>query len=173
MGNNHRAAGFATVDAFVEAMMQSEVAQLNAFVSFVASDKTMLSALRRKDWAAFAKAYNGAGYRKNLYDEKLAAAYQRLSQSLAPGPASSATPAAGVTILPSEVALKLALVRLLAAYAMMLVPSGRRQRPGAQWTLHGPGNGLVLMHHIASALDRPVRQRTASTSVSIWSAWID
>ena len=100
MGNNHRAAGFATVDAFVEAMMQSEVAQLNAFVSFVASDKTMLSALRRKDWAAFAKAYNGAGYRKNLYDEKLEAAYQRLSQSLAPGPASSATPAAGVTILP-------------------------------------------------------------------------
>jgi len=100
MGNNHRAAGFSTVDAFVEAMMRSEAAQLKAFVSFVASDKKMLSALRQKDWAAFAKAYNGAGYRKNLYDEKLQAAYQRFSQLQAPRPANSPKPAAGVTILP-------------------------------------------------------------------------
>ena len=100
MGNNHRAAGFATVDGFVAAMMRSEAAQLNAFVSFVAGDKAMLSALRQQDWAAFAKAYNGAGYRKNLYDEKLQAAYQRLSSSHAPRPARSAAPAARVTNVP-------------------------------------------------------------------------
>lgn len=91
MGNNHRAAGFATAHAFVEAMSTSEAEQLKAFVSFVASDRTLLSALRQKDWAAFARAYNGAGYRKNHYDTKLQAAYQRLSQP----PARSAVPASG------------------------------------------------------------------------------
>lgn len=102
MGENHRAAGFATVDAFVEAMMTSEAAQLNAFVSFVASDRTMLTALRQKNWAAFAKAYNGAGYHKNLYDTKLQSAYQRQSMTQAPGPARSAVPISGTTILPTR-----------------------------------------------------------------------
>ena len=33
--------------------------------------------LRKQDWAAFAHAYNGAGYRANKYDTKLAAAFAR------------------------------------------------------------------------------------------------
>jgi hypothetical protein len=35
----------------------------------------LLSALKGKKWAAFAKGYNGADYARNLYDAKLAQAY--------------------------------------------------------------------------------------------------
>lgn len=35
--------------------------------------------LKRKDFAAFARGYNGAAFRKNKYDVKMAAAYRRLS----------------------------------------------------------------------------------------------
>jgi N-acetyl-anhydromuramyl-L-alanine amidase AmpD len=34
-------------------------------------------ALDNRDWEAFARGYNGAGYRRNAYHTKLAAAYQR------------------------------------------------------------------------------------------------
>ncbi len=84
MGSNYRAAGFRSVRAFVKAMTQSEADHLRAFVSFVSADATMKKALRDHDWAAFAKAYNGKGYAKNKYDEKLAAAYKKFA---APQPA--------------------------------------------------------------------------------------
>jgi hypothetical protein len=67
-------------------MTQSEEAQLRAFVSFVRSRSTMAEALRKKNWAAFAKAYNGPGYAKNQYDTKLAASYAKFAAS-APAPA--------------------------------------------------------------------------------------
>ena len=79
MGSNHRAAGYASVRLFVEALSRSEAAHLRAFVAFVGNDKTMAKALRDKEWAAFAKAYNGKGYKKNLYDDKLKAAYDRFA----------------------------------------------------------------------------------------------
>ena len=47
----------------------------------------MAEALRKKNWAAFAKAYNGPGYAKNQYDTKLAAAYASFAT---PAPAPSA-----------------------------------------------------------------------------------
>ena len=37
----------------------------------------MLKALKAKDWAGFAKMYNGPNYQINDYDTKLAAAYRR------------------------------------------------------------------------------------------------
>ena len=90
MGSNFRAAGFTSVRQFVQALSRSEAAHLKAFVSFVASDKVMIAALRRHDWAAFAKSYNGKGYRQNLYDDKLKSAYEKFAQ-----PASSAPPKPG------------------------------------------------------------------------------
>jgi hypothetical protein len=33
--------------------------------------------LENLDWAKFARGYNGAGYKQNKYDEKLAAAYKK------------------------------------------------------------------------------------------------
>lgn len=88
MGENFKAAGFDTVTDFVFALPQSESAHLKAFANFVASNKKMLIALKTKSWASFAASYNGAGYKKNDYDTKMAAAYKRLKP-----PAAGSTPA--------------------------------------------------------------------------------
>lgn len=79
MGSHYAAAGFVSVQAFVDALARSEAAHLQAFVSFVGANSTMKAALQKKNWAAFAKAYNGAGYAKNEYDTKMANAYARLA----------------------------------------------------------------------------------------------
>ena len=86
MGSNYKAAGFKSVRAFVKAMTQSEADHLRAFVSFVAANAKMKKALQDRDWAAFAKAYNGKGYARNKYDEKLAAAYKKFAAPPAPPP---------------------------------------------------------------------------------------
>lgn len=48
---------------------------------FIYRNKTMLSVLQersaQKNWAQFAKAYNGPAYKENKYDAKLNEAYQR------------------------------------------------------------------------------------------------
>jgi hypothetical protein len=75
LGNNHKAAGFDTVQAFVEAHKVSEREHLQAFCAFIRS-QGMLDSLISRDWAAFAKKYNGAGYRANEYDTKLKSAYE-------------------------------------------------------------------------------------------------
>jgi hypothetical protein len=49
-------------------------------------------ALRQRDWAAFARGYNGPGYRANRYDAKLAQAFARHSSATSadrPGPATA------------------------------------------------------------------------------------
>lgn len=80
MGFNHELCGFPTVGEFVDAMKESEGRQLDAFVSFVI--KTGLAdELRRHDWAGFAEGYNGAGYKANKYDTKMAAAYKRFAKN--------------------------------------------------------------------------------------------
>ena len=79
MGFNHEGAGFDNVQDFVVAMRESESNQLDAFVSFVQSHPNMVTALRNQDWASFASAYNGPGYRENSYDTKIADAYERHS----------------------------------------------------------------------------------------------
>lgn len=80
MGANYKACGFATVDDFVAAMEKSEGDQLKAFVGFVKSNK-LDGYLRKLNWAAFAKGYNGPGYAKNAYDKKLANAYTKYSKA--------------------------------------------------------------------------------------------
>jgi hypothetical protein len=86
MGSNHAACGFDGVRSFVQAMSRSEAAHLSAFVSFVASNKARLKALRDQDWATFAKMYNGAGYAKRGYHLKMKRAFDVIvaSQSAAP-----------------------------------------------------------------------------------------
>jgi hypothetical protein len=78
MGFNHAAAGFPTVQKFVNAMYASEAAQLDAFVNFILHEK-LDDELRERRWAAFARRYNGPGYAANKYDTKLAKAYERFT----------------------------------------------------------------------------------------------
>lgn len=76
LGDNHVQAGFATVREFTDAMCRSEADQFGAFVNFIAGNRLLQRALVGKDWAQFARLYNGPGYTINRYDEKLRAAYE-------------------------------------------------------------------------------------------------
>lgn len=74
MGFNYRPAGFASLEAFVEAMKESEGEHLLAMCAFIKTNG-LDRHLRARDWAAFARGYNGPGFAKNRYDVKLANAY--------------------------------------------------------------------------------------------------
>lgn len=81
MGFNYEAAGFKKLQDFVNAMYESEQAQLLAWMNFIKTDKhgRMVPALRQHRWADFARDYNGSDYAKNKYDTKLAEAYMDFS----------------------------------------------------------------------------------------------
>ena len=76
LGQNHGAAGFANVVDFVRAMCQTEAEHLKAFVRFILADSTMHQALQSRDWATFARRYNGPQFHKNHYDERMEEAYR-------------------------------------------------------------------------------------------------
>lgn len=76
MGFNHAIVGFATVEAFVYAMRKSEGEHLQAFCAYV-KHEFLDDELRDHRWDDFARRYNGPGYQKNDYAEKLAMAYER------------------------------------------------------------------------------------------------
>lgn len=75
MGENHKQAGHATLQSFVNAMYRSASDQLDCFINFIRNDQRLLRAIRELDWATFARIYNGPAYRQNRYDEKLATEY--------------------------------------------------------------------------------------------------
>lgn len=79
LGMNYKACGFASATAFVSDMAQSEARMLAAFEAFVRANK-ILDELQKKDWAGFARVYNGPGqvekYAKLLGDAYAAASAQ-------------------------------------------------------------------------------------------------
>lgn len=81
MGFNFELAGHPTLQSFINAMYRSEGDHLDAFVAFIKADRGMWGALKRLDWAGFARRYNGPSYRKNRYDEKLRDAFVRLENA--------------------------------------------------------------------------------------------
>jgi hypothetical protein len=76
MGFNYAAAGYSTVTDFAVDMCGSAGNQLQAFVSLCQAN-SWDQYLVNKDWAAFARHYNGPDYAANAYDTRLAAAYRR------------------------------------------------------------------------------------------------
>lgn len=75
-GFNYKRCGCETVEEFVGLMSQSEFEQLELFVRFIVNNG-MLEDLRNKNWAGFARKYNGAGYAKRGYHTRMAAAYKK------------------------------------------------------------------------------------------------
>ena len=63
---------------FVADCYMSEVKQLEFFGRFLEGNG-FGPYLKAKSWSAIAKRYNGAGFAANKYDQKLAAAYQKLN----------------------------------------------------------------------------------------------
>jgi hypothetical protein len=76
MGNNYKLAGCSSVEEMVEQAKESEANQLKQIANFIKS-AGLLDELQRKDWAAFARGYNGPQYAVNKYDQKLETAYQK------------------------------------------------------------------------------------------------
>lgn len=77
MGYHWANLGYTSIAAFVAEMSRSEAAQLEAFSRFIEADAALLKALRARKWAEFARLYNGPAFKENLYDVKLARAYER------------------------------------------------------------------------------------------------
>lgn len=76
MGFNWKQCGYDTLQQFINAQYTA-AGQLDSFVRFILADSRLVRAIRAKDWATFARIYNGPGYAANKYDTKLAAADQR------------------------------------------------------------------------------------------------
>jgi peptidoglycan hydrolase-like protein with peptidoglycan-binding domain len=78
MGFNYDKAGYVSVEAFVADMHKAESYQLASFVKMLKATG-MDAQLRAKDWATFAKNYNGPKYAENKYDVRLRQAYNAFS----------------------------------------------------------------------------------------------
>lgn len=77
MGFNYAACDCNSVVEFVDKMCKSKESQLELWFRFLKNTPACINALRKKDWASFAKNYNGPGYAQNKYDTKLANAYAK------------------------------------------------------------------------------------------------
>lgn len=75
-GFNYKTCGCESIDEFVRLMSYSELEQLELFATFI-TNSGMLGDLRSKNWAAFARKYNGPNYAKRGYHTKMAAAYAK------------------------------------------------------------------------------------------------
>ncbi|MFN3547717.1 MAG: N-acetylmuramidase domain-containing protein [Mesorhizobium sp.] len=76
MGAHWAWLGYASPAEMVAEARSGVEGQTRQMLRFI--DKAgLLDALRRRDWPAFARGYNGPAYRRNAYDTRLAAAYAR------------------------------------------------------------------------------------------------
>lgn len=83
MGFNWARCGFRDLQGFVNAMYDSEGAQLTAFCQFVRSGN-LDELLRRGDFVAFALAYNGPKQEENKYSSRLIASRSRFVAAMDP-----------------------------------------------------------------------------------------
>lgn len=74
LGVNAASAGYVSIQEMVAAMAASEDRQLQAVVNFILANNLQRS-LEARQWATYARAYNGADYAANQYDTKLAQAH--------------------------------------------------------------------------------------------------
>lgn len=78
MGFNHKLCGYSSATEMMEAYhSKPKEEQIKSFIVFIRRYKKgkVLKALKRKDWQKVAYYYNGSGYKRNNYDNKLASAY--------------------------------------------------------------------------------------------------
>lgn len=75
MGAHWAWLGYASIDALVAEARSGARGQLRLMARYI-EKAGLADALRRRDWAAFARGYNGPGFRANGYDTRLARAYK-------------------------------------------------------------------------------------------------
>ena len=76
MGNNYKLCGCTSPEDLYNKMWHSETKQLELFGEFI-KNSGMVKYLKTKDWAGFAKRYNGPSYKQNKYDIRLLQAYSK------------------------------------------------------------------------------------------------
>lgn len=75
-GFNWKRCGAESIEDFERKMSRSERDQLELFAEFISSTG-LLKHLRDKNWAAFARGYNGPSYASRGYHTRMASAYRR------------------------------------------------------------------------------------------------
>lgn len=73
-GFNYKLCGCESVEEMVAKVCDSEFSQLEMFAVFI-RNSGMLESLRKKDWATFARKYNGPSYAKRNYHTRMAKEY--------------------------------------------------------------------------------------------------
>lgn len=82
MGFNHQDAGFPSPQSMVAAMAENAPRQLHAFLNLV-DTWGLATAIRARDWTAFARRYNGSGQVAE-YARRMEAAYRRHAGQASP-----------------------------------------------------------------------------------------
>lgn len=82
LGLNWRSCGFASPADF-EAMQATEAGQVETMLRYL-EGADLFGAIQARDWAAIARSYNGPAYRANRYDERMEAAYRRITGHRSP-----------------------------------------------------------------------------------------
>lgn len=80
LGLHWKTLGYHALQDFINAAYKDEDSHLEMFTRFVKAN-SLANYLKVHDWASFALHYNGAGYKANHYDTKLAIAYQKYKNS--------------------------------------------------------------------------------------------
>ena len=88
MGSHWQWLGYGSADALVQEARDGIAGQVRLMARFI-QKSGLVSKLKSSSWAAFARTYNGPAYRKNRYDQKLAAAYARYANNKTPQPENS------------------------------------------------------------------------------------
>ena len=120
MGAHWKALGFGSVEEMVELARSGAAGQIRLLILFLETNG-LIPLLNARDWAAFARKYNGPAYRRYAYDTKLAIAYARHNQTSStklPGQSvknlQNALSATGFAAVPTgifDIATRAALVR--------------------------------------------------------------
>lgn len=80
-GFNWKTCGLSSPQEFVDMMSRSEYDQLLLFAALL-QNHGMLKYLKAKNWAAFARFYNGPSYAARGYHTRMAAAYRKYSRTM-------------------------------------------------------------------------------------------
>ncbi|MEN3144635.1 N-acetylmuramidase domain-containing protein [Ochrobactrum sp. WV_118_8] len=74
MGSHWKTLGFASPYSMFTRACSGFKGQVEVMLKFI-EENSLVDEIQRRDWSAFARAYNGPAYQKNKYHTKMAAAY--------------------------------------------------------------------------------------------------
>lgn len=78
MGIHWRWLGFGSIDALVAEARSGPEGQVRLMAKFI-HKAGLVEKLKVQDWAGFARAYNGPGYRRNKYDQQMAKYFKQFA----------------------------------------------------------------------------------------------